>query len=178
MAQPDSPRALVDQPSAPEPGDVGLTGPRGPKDAEIPRTPESPPPRHDHGPRATQQIAAALGMSHDGRIELRLDPQELGPVRVALEPGDHVMTVHVSADRTETLDLLRRHSDQLARELRDLGYRDVSFDFGSDRRPDTRQPPREIYDGLAEPETSVAPFQPDPTPVRRAIPSAGLDLRL
>jgi flagellar hook-length control protein FliK len=141
--------------------------------------PDSPKPTApDHGARASQQVAAALALSHDGRIEIRLDPEELGPVRVALEPADGTMTVHVSADRGETLDLLRRNSDQLARDLRDIGYRDVSFDFGSEQRPDSRQPPayEPFVPSAAEPGNDVAPTLP--ASVRRAVASAGLDLRL
>ncbi len=143
--------------------------------------------RPDHGPHAAQQIAVALQASADGRIELRLDPAELGPVRVALEPGDRTMVVHVAADRGETLDLLRRHADQLARELREIGYRDVSFDFGSDRRPDGRAP-QDFYGGgrfgaghddpVPDRPGPHGPSKDRPIPARPGPSGSGLDLRL
>ena len=138
----------------------------------------------DHGARAAGQIAVAVQTAPDCKIEIRLDPAELGHVRVALEPQDGAMVVHLSAERSETMDLLRRHSDQLARELRDLGYRDVSFDFGSDQRQDNRQPARTAYDS-----NQITATEGDPrgagaendlaSPSRmKSSSGSGLDLRL
>ena len=35
----------------------------------------------------------------------------------------------VTAERQETLDLMRRHIDQLAQEFKALGYGSINFDF-------------------------------------------------
>lgn len=45
------------------------------------------------------------------------------------------MAVSVNVERPETLDLMRRHIDVLAQEMKDIGYGEVSFSFeqsGSD----------------------------------------------
>lgn len=138
-------------------------------------------PKPDHGPRAAQQIAVALNMSQDGQIELRLDPEELGPVRVSLSPTDGAMTVHLSAERSETLEMLRRHSDALARELRDIGYGDVTFHFGADTPPGGREGQAHSYGETATPDHDV-PLEHDPStekqPAGQPERSGGLDLRL
>lgn len=66
-----------------------------------------------------------------GRVKLRLAPEELGPVRLELRPGDGAISVHLAAERGETLDLLRRHGEVLIRELRQAGYGEVRLDFGT-----------------------------------------------
>lgn len=102
----------------------------------LPRVPEPAPPSFhapatERAPHPVQQVALAIFGTVDGTVEVALDPAELGAVRLALEPSDGAMVVHLAAERPDTLDLMRRHADLLARDLRDLGYADVSFRFGS-----------------------------------------------
>jgi flagellar hook-length control protein FliK len=66
----------------------------------------------------------------DGPVEISLSPEELGKVRMSLLGGEGQMTVQIVAERPETLDLLRRHIDMLASELRQQGFTDLSFSFG------------------------------------------------
>lgn len=56
------------------------------------------------------------------------------------------MQVSVTAERPETLDLLRRHSERLMQELQAAGYEGAKLDFGNwsngqdqDRKPSTDQ---------------------------------------
>lgn len=80
------------------------------------------------------------------------------------------MVVTVLADRPETLDLMRRHIDLLARDLQQMGYEGLSFAFGRDDRP----PQPEGRPADAPPMDSAAP--PAPPPGRMAA-TGGLDLR-
>ena len=87
------------------------------------------------------QIAVAVS-GQPGRVtEIALNPEELGRVRMSMSATETTITLHLSADRPETTDLLRRHIDTLAQEFRDLGYDDISFSFqggqGSDPDDDT-----------------------------------------
>ena len=66
----------------------------------------------------------------EGTVEVRLQPEELGRVRLALSPVEAGVTVHISAERQDTLDLLRRHVDLLANDLLSQGYENLSFSFG------------------------------------------------
>ena len=136
--------------------------------------PSSPPP-------VAQQLAAAITGTAEGRIEIRLDPEELGRVALQLQTdGDRVSLV-ITAERAETSELLRRHLHELAQDFRAMGYRSVDLGFGGQNGAHDRSggaerarsgagagPP--LQD--AEDETPAAPI-PSPGPV-----GAGLDLRM
>ncbi len=82
-----------------------------------------------------QQIAQAAAQISDRPIELRLNPEELGRVRLVLSLGENnAISVSIQAERPETLDLMRRNIGDLAREFRDLGYDNPEFSFGSGAR--------------------------------------------
>lgn len=87
--------------------------------------------RSDVPQALAQQIAVAVQSRDAGKstIDLRLAPKELGRVRLSLTHHEGVVTVNVSAERPETLDLLRRHVDALARGLLDVGYHEARFSF-------------------------------------------------
>ncbi|MDT8325901.1 MAG: flagellar hook-length control protein FliK [Roseovarius sp.] len=76
------------------------------------------------------QIAAAAQRGETNRpIDLILSPAELGPVRLSMSSLDGVMSVTVSAERPETLDLMRRHIETLAQEFLNIGYGKAQFSF-------------------------------------------------
>jgi flagellar hook-length control protein FliK len=86
-------------------------------------------------PRAvSQQLVEALRLNASRQAELHLNPTELGRVRISLQTTDGNVTVHISADRSETLDLMRRNMDLLAQDFRDSGLGNAKFSF-SDHRP-------------------------------------------
>jgi|GEM_PF-3885912 hypothetical protein len=78
-----------------------------------------------------QQIAVAVESQGAGKstIDLQLAPEELGRVRLRLTSHEGVVAVTVLAERPETLDLLRRHIETLARGLLDVGYQEARFAF-------------------------------------------------
>lgn len=128
--EPAAPNIVADEPT-PEskntPGvqtTFGLTGLTGHAAEPAQRGPVAPPPE--------RQIAEALTRLPSGTIELRLDPEELGKVRLSLTPDGDRMRLVVLAERPETLDLLRRHSPDLAKEMRALGFDTTEFQFGKD----------------------------------------------
>lgn len=142
--------------------------------AEIARTP---------GPRVAEQVAVALSAASPGSFELRLHPEELGSVRLGLTASDGGVTVQLTAERPETMDLLRRHADTLARELRQAGYDSVTFRFGSETPQDQRRAPDQGAGHTAP--TVLAGTAADPSLAARAthrppaVMAAGsLDLRL
>jgi len=90
------------------------------------------------------QIAAAIGRGASGAdrvIDLVLNPEELGKVRLSLSQSDAGLSVSVLAERPETLDLLRRNIDLLAGEFLDIGYQSAEFSFGHEE-PGAQQHPR------------------------------------
>ncbi|PIE12419.1 MAG: hypothetical protein CSA70_09720 [Rhodobacterales bacterium] len=76
------------------------------------------------------QIADALGQTRTGQVELRLNPEELGQVRISLSPSEGAITMSIQAERAETLDLMRRHIAELTMEFEALGYDTITFEFG------------------------------------------------
>jgi hypothetical protein len=85
-------------------------------------------------PVVTHSPDLAEGQGTDRQIELRLDPAELGAVSIVLQGSDDALVVRITAERPDTLDLMRRNSDQLLAELRAAGIGDaqMSFDMGRD----------------------------------------------
>ncbi|WP_157792230.1 flagellar hook-length control protein FliK [Pseudooceanicola marinus] len=69
-----------------------------------------------------QQIAQAAGRAAQAPTEVRLDPEELGRVTLRLSTEDGGVTLHVTAERAETSDLMRRHISLLEESYRSLGY--------------------------------------------------------
>lgn len=127
-----------------------------------------------------RQVAEAVKTNSGGPLELTLAPEELGRVRMTLHPMGDGITVSFVAERGETLDLMRRHSDTLAQEFRALGYASVGFEFGQGRQSQPDQPP------VPRPAAAPRPDQPPPLPPEpeaparrpRAEAGTGLDLRL
>ena len=123
-----------------------------------------------------RQLVATVQQMPGGPVEIALSPEELGKVRLAIsnqESGG--ISVFVSAERPETLALVRRHVDQLAQEYHNLGYSNVSFSFGQSDHPqgdsshgfrETSQMPQDILQ------------QEQPVAQITLAASAGLDLRL
>ena len=122
----------------------------------------------------TRQIVDSVVRQGADGVEIRLDPPELGKVRMSLAPGDGAMTAVITAERPETLDLLRRHADMLARDLAASGQGRVDLRFGADGQGSGGDP-RDRPSG---------PYRTDPEPATTSAGrawtggGAGLDLRV
>jgi len=121
------------------------------------------------------QLAVAARHLSDGPVEVSLSPSELGRVTLTLIQSDGSIVVAVTAERAETLDLLRRSIGLLAQELQDLGYANPGFTFGEQRRPTAGTPP----DAREPDEPRVDPPRPrDHAAILPAAGASGLNLRL
>ena len=83
------------------------------------------------GTMVAAQVTAAIRASSMGdQIEVRLDPPELGKVKIEfnLETTDAVKAT-VTSERPETLEHLKRHVDALADELKRAGFAQVDIEF-------------------------------------------------
>lgn len=133
-----------------------------------------------HRPEAPRSVMWQLGelarRLPDGPIEVSLSPEELGRVRLSLQAADGGMVVQIAAERSETLDLIRRNIDLLAQELRDQGYSELSFAFGQGQGGGNSAP----SGGGSDDPGSVAPdLVTDPiAPIARMSVAAGLDIRI
>lgn len=75
------------------------------------------------------QIADVVRQQPDRPVELTLSPEELGRLRMSFQSEGSAMHVTLSFERPDTLDLMRRHIDQLAQDLRAFGMSEVTFSF-------------------------------------------------
>lgn len=129
------------------------------------------------------QVAVAVGKDgHAARkVELRLDPPELGRVEIHLSPTEKGgMHAIVLAERPETHDLLRRHADVLARELGNAGYSDVnlSFSAGTDAGVGRGLPAPIPERGAFALATGDAPGSGPAAPLPQPHVDGALDIRL
>lgn len=127
------------------------------------------------------QITVAIARTRERSVEIRLDPPELGRVQIRLDPSEDGLRAVILAERPETQEFLRRHSDSLLRDLQDAGYDNVSlgFDAGNERRDG---------DGRREDQAMIATSKQTPDsaeagsdrlqPVGTTSKDAGLDIRL
>ncbi len=78
------------------------------------------------------QMATAINVRpHSGAIEVALNPEELGRVSIVLNGRDDGLHLTISAERPETLDMMRRHLSVLEAEFQNFGLGDLSFDLGT-----------------------------------------------
>lgn len=127
-------------------------------------------------PRAAMsQMAEIITRHGDGGVDVSINPEELGRVRMSLAATDHAVTLTMNFERPETMELIRRHIDLLANDLRRMGYDSLSFDFrqdgnnaGGQHFSDQQQTPSS--------STTEAPLRPE-HPQTPAVDD-GLDLRL
>jgi hypothetical protein len=99
-------------------------------------------------------MAGIAAQFHDRPVELILSPEELGIVRMTLSASDGAAVLSVSAERPDTLDLMRRNIELLERQFRDLGFDSVSFTFGGHAKGGT--PDRDRSDGASSPGRPAA----------------------
>lgn len=79
-----------------------------------------------------RQLAVAISTNPSGTIEISLNPEELGNVRMQLQMNDGSINLMIGTERPEVLDLMRRNLDVLAQEFKELGFKDVGFSFDQD----------------------------------------------
>lgn len=126
-----------------------------------------------------RQITPHIADQHGSQIEITLTPEELGTVRLIISAGDRP-AVAVYAENPATLDLLRRHAELLARELRDTGLAGADLSFADNRGADHRQAAadRNNYEGFAA--DRGAPQADVQIPMARSRPALGslIDIRI
>lgn len=109
---------------------------------------------------AARQVIAAIRTDTKGdAIEVRLDPPELGRVRIhfTMDRPDSVTAV-VTTDRSDTLDTMRRHAGDLAKELSRAGFANVELQFKSGgERSHSGDASKPQFDGRMADEKAAEP---------------------
>ena len=129
-------------------------------------------------PQVAAQLASVLLSSTDKATELALAPEELGRVRLRLEPdpaNPDRLVILINVERPETLDLFRRHAGELAEAIRAAGYSGADIGFGQhgQGQGQDRQQPSDMF-GIGKTSDDPGPTQP----ALRHATGANLDLRL
>lgn len=127
-----------------------------------------------------QQLADQIirSMNSTGETELVLAPEELGRVRFAISQEDGAITISITAERADTLVLLRRNSEMLSAELAQAGLAGASIDFGGSgrERDGTRAP---LIERVTREASDTLPDDPPASRTKRQTGATGrLDLRL
>lgn len=135
------------------------------------------PTQADLSRHVAQQIVTALRTGGDMASELYLSPSELGRVRISLSSSDLGMVVSIIADRPETLDLMRRHADQLAQDFHDIGYHGAEFSFGQGAS-DQSQAERSQPGHLDQHERGARPDETNGSTPAAGVALDRLDLRV
>lgn len=188
MATADRPQAVTPAPAAPAAASPASGPAFLPAEADpgwrlgiepataLPRDIPAPPPPAPAAPPAavTNQLVMAIRAGEGERIEIRLDPPELGRVQIEMRSVENTLHALVVAERPEIGDLLRRHAEMLQRDLEAAGYASVSLEFAAGREDegDGRRAPA---GGSGAPLAALAP---DPAPPARAVTLDRLDIRL
>ena len=111
-------------------------------------------------PFAAEQVAVQIHKAANAgqdRVNIKLYPADLGRVLVKLEwADDGTLRAVISAERSETLDLLQRDSRALERALQDAGLKTDSGSLSFDLRSHAE------HDGTKSETETDAPSQPDP----------------
>lgn len=127
-------------PAAPETRPVTIAG-FAPPEGPLPHGPECKPqpaggrltepaiPTRDPAP-VLGQVTGVVQQARAGITELRLSPEELGAVRIDLATEGDRASLVISAERQDTLDLMRRNADRLAGDLRAAGFQQLDLSFG------------------------------------------------
>lgn len=80
-------------------------------------------------PTVPAALVAQARAGEAGPVTVTLSPEELGILRFEMHGRGEAIHVALVVERPETLDLLRRHAEQLAGEFRQAGFAGASFSF-------------------------------------------------
>lgn len=125
-----------------------------------------------------QQVADVIRTAKDGTLEVTLRPEELGRLSLTFNGDGSTLSVSLSADRPETLDLLKRNLTLLERDLRDLGYGALDFTFEGGDRHEGKSDARADLRDLAGPSAMMETESDMGRPLPAIRSGGGIDLRL
>jgi hypothetical protein len=132
--------------------------------------------RPDLPAQVARQLAEAIQQTPNRPVEITLKPQELGAVRLSVQQAELGIVVSLTAERPETLELMRRHIDQLGQEFQAMGYANIAFSFaGGDTGSQTQSDDTPTPNSAETEDTATAPA----THIHLATgTTSGVDMRL
>jgi len=128
-------------------------------------------------PETAPAIILAVSQSGTNTVDLVLKPEDLGKLRFEMTQNGDQIRIHLTVERPETMDLLRRNADQLLFEFRQAGYSGATLSFGHWGQGGQQQHPAPPPTDL--PITSIsAAREPQSATMQQLSSGTGLDLRL
>ena len=124
-----------------------------------------------------RQVADAVVTATGNRIEIALSPEELGTVRITISHSDAGLSLNLSADRQDTMGLLRRHAEELSKSLAEMGLGSADIGFSDDRRSREEGGRQPAFGSGAEPAAPLSVPLARPESLRAAL-DGRMDLRL
>jgi len=130
------------------------------------------------------QLAEALATKGERNIDVALNPEELGRVKMRVSTTDTSVIVTITTERPETGDLMRRHINELSEEFRRMGFEDISFEFSGEGMSGQMGQGGEQGDSLnggsSGPDNSgnQAENMPEPAQQNLRLGETGLDMRI
>lgn len=141
-----------------------------------PTLPSGAPPPLVHAPPPYQQTAQQIIGTAQGKVppitELTLAPEELGRLRFEIATQDDHLTVRLFIERPDTLDLMRRQSDQLLSELRQAGFAQASLSFSGWGHGQNHTARAQAAGRALEAGAESSPALPVPPPAQTPLTSA------
>ncbi|OUS33731.1 hypothetical protein A9Q94_18470 [Rhodobacterales bacterium 56_14_T64] len=130
------------------------------------------------------QLAEALATKGERNIDVALNPEELGRVKMRVTTTDTSVIVTITTERPETGDLMRRHINELSEEFRRMGFEDISFEFSgegmSGQMGNGGEQGDSLNGGSSGPDSggSQAENVPEPAKQNLRLGETGLDMRI
>lgn len=121
-------------------------------------------------------VRAAIATKGDGTVTLRLDPSELGRLEIVFSVADDRLSIAVTAEREDALDMMRRASDELSRMLRQAGidFDGLNFSQGGSSDERTGHP----FHAIATDESGDGTSVDRPSGNRLSLSDVRLDIRV
>jgi hypothetical protein len=119
------------------------------------------------------QLSHAIRSQPNGPVEVALQPEELGRVKMVVTASDTGVVIAITADRPETFDMMRRHAVALSKELMTLGFGSVDLSFQQGSQPGSNS--RNGAHSSGHSFDVARSFEMDPDTRQGAIVNTGLD---
>ena len=123
------------------------------------------------------RIAEMSKTRDNGPVDVSLAPEELGKLTISIKQEGNFVHVTLTAERPETLDLMRRNANDLVADLRQTGFSGASLSFGQgqkDQHPNFQN--TNLSTGNQQSPQSLPP-ETKPIASSRTLNGAGVDLR-
>lgn len=146
--------------------------------------PEKPHPLHHQKPATIREAFHATAnkiiRNEIGGLEITLTPEELGTIKINISNTDRLQ-VHFLSDRPETIELMRRNSEILERQLQNDGFDEATVSFSSSSHRDDSNQRRQSNihtDQIEIDEQPIATPTDATSPLLHAAVGKSINLRL